>query len=184
MQVLPVTEADASPIPEKRPPFPISHFEGVALTGRLFQQRQVLPGKILDLTVMPPSPSIFDRDSRATRSGILFLNEFVDDLKQPVMKDGKEHVEYVPTQVVTEYFRHAFDANGDFVRGILYPSSLNDGVCCVLFFEADQCGGEPNGVRLKPRAQWLRLDSNSIEHFDAVIAAEIKTRGPTSAEVR
>jgi hypothetical protein len=122
--------------------------------------------KVIDLTQMPPRPSIFDRSNRAIRTGIIFLHQFVEDLKQRASRDGQEHVEYVPTQVITEYFRHAFaDQDGDTVRGILYQSSVDlNGVCCVLFFESDQCGGEPNSIRTKPRFQWLRLDTDSIEH--------------------
>lgn len=39
------------------------------------------------------------------RGGLLFLREFVKSITLPVVHDGREHIEYVPTQVLTEYFR-------------------------------------------------------------------------------
>jgi len=123
---------------------------------------------IVDLTNVPPVPSIFDRDRRTLRSGIMFLHRFVEEVKLRVTKDGTEHLEYVPTQVVTEYFRHVFKAaDGSIVRGILYPSSIEDGGdCCVLFFEADQCSDQRGG-RFDQRSRCLQLDTDSIEHFSA-----------------
>ena len=123
--------------------------------------------KAIDLTELPPCPSIFDRDNRIMISGIRFLHRFVENLKRSVRKDGKEHLEYVPTQVITEYFRHGFaDTEQSAVQGILYPSSIEKaGICCVLFFEADQCGGEPlNPFNSQRRQQWLRLKTDSVEH--------------------
>jgi hypothetical protein len=123
---------------------------------------------IVDLTNLPPVPSIFDRGHCTLRSGIMFLHRFVEKVKLRVTKDGTEHLEYVPTQVVTEYFRHVFRAaDGSVVRGILYPSSIKDGgVCCVLFFEADQCSDQRDG-RFDRRSRYLQLDTDSIEHFSA-----------------
>jgi hypothetical protein len=51
-----------------------------------------------------------------------------------VTLDGREHVEYVPTQIVTEYFRRVFPQENDgVVDGLLYRSSRRDGTCCVVF---------------------------------------------------
>ena len=38
------------------------------------------------------------------------MKDFIADFQKPVAHDGKEHFEYVPTQVVTEYLRSAFSA--------------------------------------------------------------------------
>ena len=56
-------------------------------------------------------------------------------------RDGLEHVDYVPTQVVTEWFRHVFQTeDGAHVDGVIYPSARFDGgVCCVLFLDAAAC---------------------------------------------
>ncbi|MDH4081302.1 MAG: HEPN-associated N-terminal domain-containing protein [Nitrospira sp.] len=96
---------------------------------------------MLDLTNLPTMPSAFDEDSRHLRPAIGFLEDFVEELTRPITKDGREHIEYVPTQIVTEYFRHVFKTpSGKPVRGILYHSShIDEGICCVLFLENENC---------------------------------------------
>ncbi|WP_315264419.1 RES family NAD+ phosphorylase, partial [Tannerella forsythia] len=53
-----------------------------------------------------------------------------------IKHDNKIHIEYVPTQIMTEYFRYVFTEISDIkIDGILYPSSQNGGNCYVLFFD-------------------------------------------------
>lgn len=116
------------------------------------------PMRVVNLTKLPAIPSIFDSDKRWMRPGATFLRAFVKDISQPIEKDGREHIEYVPTQIVTEYFRRIYaDEDGEAVRGILYPSARNDGgVSCVLFFENANCCDRQE---LKEgQHQWLVLD--------------------------
>ena len=56
-------------------------------------------------------------------------------------KSKSEDIEYVPTQVFTEYIRHRYeDIEGNPIGGILYPSSRNPGgISCVLFIMNEQC---------------------------------------------
>lgn len=102
---------------------------------------------MLDLTNLPPVPSAYDKGSRHLRPAIAFLTEFIETLTQPIVKDGHEHIDYVPTQIVTEYFRHVYKTPySEPVNGILYRSSQNgEGVCCVLFFETYNCCEASNG---------------------------------------
>jgi hypothetical protein len=64
----------------------------------------------------------------------------VEDLSKPISKNGREHIEYVPTQVVTEYFRYTYeDLTGGSLDGIIYPSSkLSKKNACVLFYDHQQ----------------------------------------------
>jgi len=98
--------------------------------------RTLKPLKVIDLTELPEVPSLFDSERRYLRSGIIFLKSFEEEISKPIEKDGREHIEYVPTQVFTEYFRHIYlDEDGEGVKGILYPSSRKKGgISCVLFF--------------------------------------------------
>ncbi|MGB1239679.1 MAG: RES family NAD+ phosphorylase, partial [Pseudomonadales bacterium] len=78
---------------------------------------------IIDFSVAPSIPSIFEPELYKSRHNSYFLNAFIKDLIAPVSKDGKEHVDYVPTQIVSEYFRYRFkDENGNGVMGLKYPS--------------------------------------------------------------
>ncbi|MDP2045203.1 MAG: HEPN-associated N-terminal domain-containing protein, partial [Deltaproteobacteria bacterium] len=91
---------------------------------------------VLDLTRIPEVPSIFDSEKRGKRPGMIFLHEFTRELSQPIKKDGWEHIDYVPTQVMTEYFRHIY-THPEYGKllGILYNSSQRPGgKCCVFFF--------------------------------------------------
>ncbi|WP_336702926.1 HEPN-associated N-terminal domain-containing protein [Chryseobacterium indologenes] len=88
---------------------------------------------IVDLTKIPSLPSVFDQSKRKKYSDLFFLNSFVSDLTKPIARDGKVHIDYVPTQVVTEYFRHMFNKK---IHGIAYPSSRNKGgKAMVLFYD-------------------------------------------------
>jgi len=100
------------------------------------------PLLLLDLTDLPSLPSPFDGANLELRKPLLFLRKFVADLAKPIQRDGYEHVEYVPTQVVTEYFRHRFATpDGDKLDGIQFASSRDGGsVSVVLFCEQDGCG--------------------------------------------
>lgn len=89
---------------------------------------------ILDLTSLPPLPSIFDDSRRDQREGLLFLSRFVIEISKPVRKDGREHIEYVPSQVVSEYFALSFQANGQPLDGIAYPSAVRPGGRNLVLF--------------------------------------------------
>jgi hypothetical protein len=69
-----------------------------------------------------------------------FLNHFVSDLSKPIEKDGREHIDYVPTQIVTEYLKYkCVDRNGKRIKGILYPSARRNGRSCALFIRNNHC---------------------------------------------
>lgn len=89
---------------------------------------------VLNLSDLPPLPSIFDKENHDLREEILFLHQFVEDLLKPVSRDGSEHIEYVPTQVVSEYFRYVFEPK---LQGIMYPSVKDVDGLNIAIFESD-----------------------------------------------
>lgn len=90
---------------------------------------------VLDLTNLPSKPSIFDIARRSEREGIIFLESFADEISKSVQKNGREHIEYVPSQVVSEYFAMIFKIPlGKNLDGIAYRSSVRrNGRNLVLF---------------------------------------------------
>jgi len=116
--------------------------------------------KFLDLTSLPPIPSLFDQDRNYLRPPIIFLHSFLSDFAKRIQKDGNEHIEYVPTQIVTEYFRHIFrDEKGKPIQGIIYPSSLRpNSQSIVLFCQSEDCI-QDNLKRREPRAPWLKIQN-------------------------
>jgi hypothetical protein len=119
--------------------------EGMAISIAEF--RTAKPLVLLDLVVLPELPSQFDEESRHLRAPLIFLRDFVRDLTRPVERNGYEHVEYVPTQVVTEYVRYALRTPDDqSVDGLLYRSSRPSGDKSVVLFLDDMACG-PRQVR-------------------------------------
>lgn len=114
--------------------------------------------RVIDLSHLPALPSIFDfnETTRANYDGIAFLHQFVKDLTLPIILDGREHIEYVPTQVVTEYLRYSFPAPLD---GLMFPSVQGPGRNVVLFCGPGTCSA-PDSVESDT---WLVLADDSVQ---------------------
>lgn len=136
------------------------------------------PVTVLDLCQLPPVPSIFNSEMASIRDKVIFMHEFKKEISREVERDGRDHIEYVPTQVVTEFFRTSVKlAPDDTVMGILYPSVKNpDGINAVLFATADNVEHERKPTKKIARWQipsddssemWLRLQSHEIKEIRA-----------------
>jgi HEPN superfamily RES-like protein/RES domain-containing protein len=126
--------------------------EACAVTVALFETARSC--WVVDFSKLPPVPSLFDSRRRHLRRGIAFLHGFVRDLTKKVKRDGREHIDYVPTQIVTEYLRYAFKPFGFRVSGIVYDSAQREGgICCALFFRNTQCCEPTSGWREDPKKQ-------------------------------
>lgn len=94
---------------------------------------------VLDLTESLDLPSIFDLARKQEREDILFLQEFVSNVSQVVERDGSEHIDYVPSQVVCEYMAQVFETeSGLRIRGILFPSAVHPGGKNLVVFPSDR----------------------------------------------
>jgi hypothetical protein len=91
---------------------------------------------LLNLADLPPIPSPYHDAGRASYFDLVFVHDFARDLGKPITLDGREHIEYVPTQVVTEYLRFVMPQSID---GILFRSAQNGGVNCVIFCDTTGC---------------------------------------------
>lgn len=94
---------------------------------------------VLDLTERPDrskAGSLFDPSSWERLRMLMFFDGFVERITRPVIPDGRQHIEYTPTQVLTEYLRwvspHPLD-------GIALPSAQTGAKTYVFF-----CG--PEGI--------------------------------------
>lgn len=70
--------------------------------GRFVVRR---PALVVDLSGEPPVPSLFDEYLGHLRSAFIFLRYFASAIAEPYERDDRIHIEYVPTQVVTEWIR-------------------------------------------------------------------------------
>ncbi|GGT56840.1 hypothetical protein GCM10010271_70780 [Streptomyces kurssanovii] len=96
----------------------------------------IRPVPVIDLSVIPASPSVFAPNSGSALPQVEFIRSFAADLSQPVALDGREHTAYVPTQVLTEYFRWLSPLR---VEGIVFRSAQNGGVNYALFTGPEGC---------------------------------------------
>lgn len=112
--------------------------EKKAVSGTFRPTRELT---VIDLSKELSVPSLFDEHKRESRSEILFLMDFISDFTKPIERSDREHIDYVPTQIVTEYFRHIFKLNDKTnIDGVIYPSSKNQGKkSIVIFADSKQC---------------------------------------------
>ena len=113
---------------------------------------------LLDLTRLPEPPSVFDMDEYDRYQGTLFLQDFVEQISRTVAKDGMEHIEYVPSQVVCEYFAQLFTRRhrSRRVDGIAYRSAVVPGGQNVVLFPPEGRKGWEDLAELSGTAhtQW------------------------------
>jgi len=136
---------------------------GKRVTGGLFNP--VRPLVVLDLFALPGVPSFFDEDAFDLRYTLIFLRAFARNVSQPITRDGREHIDYVPTQAFSEYVRYRMKgAEGRAIDGIRFRSSKNGKACYVIFCAQEQCleQTDPYGP-----AQILRFDPSSLRSVDA-----------------
>jgi hypothetical protein len=127
--------------------------------GRFTITRELV---LLDVRAAPALPSLFDLDRAVDRPFAMFMREFVADFQRPIARDRQPHIEYVPTQIVTEYFRTAANYDDAPIEGILYESTKpGRGTAVVLF--ADNYAVVENG----PNQVDLDLDIDDRGHAGA-----------------
>ncbi len=137
-----------------------------ASIGEFVTKKQSL---ILDLSRLPHVPSIYDAVRRHLRAPLKFMWLFMRDFAKPVKKDGREHIEYVPTQIVTEFFRHVYRTEDDKrIDGICYPSSLSQEGCSYVFF-----WGHDDDKYLNPELLSDWCDLVSVRHETLKKSVEI-----------
>lgn len=96
----------------------------VAIMGGFVTQRHL---KVLDFTRhLTTLPSIFATDEVSRNRWLFsrFAERFTNHITAPVLLDGRQLVDYTPTQVVAEYLRYVPETRID---GIAWPSHVGAG---------------------------------------------------------
>ncbi len=98
--------------------------DGKTIHGRYVvgKFRLTKPLKVLDLTNLPQYSFWMPGD----KDGIAFLRSFNNEITKSIIRDDRIHVEYVPSQVFTEYLRYIYKCDKENIDGIIYKSSLKD----------------------------------------------------------
>jgi RES domain-containing protein len=112
---------------------------------------------VLDLAELPDVPGILANADRDERLALTFLHHFQSAISTPVARDERTHVDYIPTQVVTEYFRQ--HGVGEIqIDGIRYPSAVHrGGRNIVLFATQKDLEGAVAPKAWDKTKPWLRL---------------------------
>jgi RES domain/HEPN/RES N-terminal domain 1 len=99
--------------------------------------------RIVDFSRLPEIPSVFDpaEDTPRVRHELGFLYGMRRDIGRPVTLDGREHIDYVPTQVVCEYLRDQLPSEiGEPVHGLAWESTRRAGSLNYVFFlDQERC---------------------------------------------
>jgi RES domain-containing protein len=94
---------------------------------------------VIDLTRLLAPPSVFDLERKNEREKVLFAQGFVNAISKPVSKNGQEHIEYVPSQVVCEYLAQIFKpSRGPMLGGLIFPSSVHDDGRNLVVFPSER----------------------------------------------
>lgn len=122
------------------------------------------PIHVVDLVDLPAVPGFFSEVSRPSRQYLSFLRAFSREIAKPVPRDDRVHVDYVPTQVFTEFLRDARFGNQN-IDGIRYPSATSEAGANVVLFatqrdvigavDRERCSWDPE--------PWLEL--KRVRHF-------------------
>jgi hypothetical protein len=108
------------------------------------------PVRVLDLANLPAVPGFFSCVGRKERLTLAFLHEFARMIIQPVARDDRVHIEYLPTQVFTEYLRDfQFDAGR--IDGLRYRSATGKKGSNVVLF----AGPEDVEGAVTPQHAWM-----------------------------
>lgn len=120
--------------------------------------------------------SIFDQERRHLRNSYVLLNKLTTDIRKPVSNDDRQHIDYIPTQVVTEYLKNSFRLSSKKdIHGIVYPSAKHEEKnCVVLFFTREQL--TENG---KKKSKFLKMKPEIEEFGVQDISVTIKLDGKT-----
>ena len=80
-------------------------------------------------------PDYFSHKSFRKRELIEFLKRINSSLSERIEKDGKENISYIPTQLISEFFKLSYKD----IMGIKYNSSLSKNGVNYAFFQERMC---------------------------------------------
>ncbi len=143
------------------------HFQGKIVTAGRFAP--IIPLNVLDLCSLPVQPSFFCDWDQSQREALRFLKAFRKDISMPVAKDGRQHVEYVPTQVFSEFIRNeARTPEGEMIHGIRYPSCKTKRACFVIFADQADCLPDIEFRRLRQILSYVENSARRMRDFSSM----------------
>lgn len=137
----------------------VAGYAGKTKQGSIGRFRTTVPLNIVDLTRLPPVPSLFG-GQRHLRAPIAFLHSFTKDATKVSSPMDHQNLEYVPTQVIAETLRYELG-----VDGILWRSSKDQSyTSCVLFVSNDEVADKG----LEQSNTKMVLDPATVRHIESL----------------
>lgn len=128
---------------------------------------------VIDLTESFVVPSLFDLVEQRNRPYYRFMRDFIKDFMKPIERGDRAHADYVPTQVVTEYFRHVYRTDkGESIDGMIYPSSKTGQKAIVIFADAKGAIDLGGQVTASTLLQLIKAVDFDLAAYDAAPGAE------------
>ncbi|MFF9574270.1 HEPN-associated N-terminal domain-containing protein [Streptomyces rubiginosohelvolus] len=137
---------------------------------------------VVDLTGkrIPPAPSEFDTERFAERHRILFLSNFVKDLAKPI-RENFEQIDYVPTQILTEYLLKVHQREEGDISGLMYTSAVTGKTCVVLDVPNARCMDQDDEIEHFAHEELhLQMDPASLSTFE--IKREYRPLAPANGD--
>lgn len=126
-----------------------------AASARVGQWKTLRPARILDFRSLPEVPGTFSDATRRQTLELRFLHHFMHAIMSPVERDERVHIDYLPSQVVTEFLRD-FPFLGGKLDGIAYGSTVHSkGWNIALFAEPPNLGLQ--GDEWDESEQWIEF---------------------------
>lgn len=138
--------------------------EAKLLQARVGRWQVARPLRLLDLRRLPPIPGIFSDAGRSYRLTLTFLHEFCDTIMQPIDRTERVNIDYLPSQVATEFFRDFPFEDGP-IDGIAYGSTVSSGWNVVLFASRQDVGIQAAPDQPLPQRQWLTFVGARLFHL-------------------
>lgn len=139
-----------------------------SVASKVGMWRTTRPLHILDLRRLPSVPGMFSDESRTYSLSVDFLCDFARDIMKPVARDNRVHIDYLPSQVVTEFIRDYPFEHGK-VDGIAYGSTVHPtGWNVALFLGPEDLGmAEPQfGTAPPPSLEFVRARWGVLKPVD------------------
>ena len=138
-----------------------------AMSGRVGRWSTLRPLNVLDLRKLPAVPGIFSDATRFERLGARFLRKFAQSIMQPVARDDRAHIDYLPSQVVTEFLRD-YKFGEMKLDGIAYGSVVHPPAWNVVLFASNADMGLVKREWYELNApQWIEFRGGKFVRLDA-----------------
>jgi hypothetical protein len=115
---------------------------------------------VLDLTRLP---GLIDASRHVDDQPVAFLSDFARELTRPIDYDVPDQLEYVPTQVMTEFVRCGFGYHiGRRLGGMLYHGHGGQGVNLVLFLAREDYVDDVGRQTRRPPIRLLTRETRTL----------------------